>query len=95
MGSWIFLYDPSIEEYESSVVLEIGFHRELEDMARGGGNAYVVEILIELVNSMFDKGIKLDQFSNNGKRLELVYQNRMWIVWDYANKKEPSEVIKG
>lgn len=92
MGSWILLYDPSIEDYENSVVLEIGFHGELEDMGRGGKNAYVVETLIELLNSKFDKGIQLALYSNDGKRLELVYQNGICIEWDYASKKEPTEV---
>lgn len=94
-GSWIFFYDPSMDRYEDSVILEISFHREYEDMGRGGKNAYIVEEFIQMVNDKFDKKVKLVQFRNDGKNLELVYGTGIWIIWDYANKKEPIEVKKG
>lgn len=93
MGSWIYLYDPSIEELSKSALIIISFDRELEGMGSGGKDSSITQSFINLVNEQYEQNNLLLKYSHKNGKVVLIYQNGLQIIWEYANIKEPTVLL--
>lgn len=93
MGSWIYLYDPFIEELNKSALIVISFDRELEDMGSGGKDSPITQSFINFVGEQYEQNNLLLKYSHKDGKVILIYQNGLQIIWGYANKEEPTVLL--
>lgn len=89
IGSWIYIYDPEIKHGHESMILQISFHHDYEDMGSGGPMSYVINLLIEAINSRYKDYDALREFIDDGRTLIMFFQSGSVIEWKYIERREP------